>query len=343
MLIGLLSQFGGFLLFKMYEQIITFKALHKAHMHARRAKRHKKEVILFEMNLGPNLTALANKLKTETYAISGYYKFMVYDPKLREIQALNYVDRIVQKALCDEFLSIYLEPRLIYDNAACRKNKGSDFARMRLKMFLHDYYKKHGAQGYVLKCDIKKYFDCIDHEILKKKLNNIEDIRIKNLLYTIIDSYAKRVNKGLPIGNQTSQWFGLYYLDEVDRLIKEQLRIKYYSRYMDDMILIHNDRQYLKRCLVQIKHLIEEHLNLSLNNKTKITRLDEGIEYLGFRFTLLKSGKVIVRLRQSSKQRIKKRYKEALANKYISNIKKNQITSSYKDYICRCRPQRRVV
>lgn len=162
-------------------------------------------------------------------------------------------------------------------------------------------------------------------------------------MYSIIDSYEKSANKGLPMGNQTSQWFALYYLDEVDRLIKEKLHIKYYSRYMDDMILIHHDKVYLKYCLTQIKYLLENSLNLSLNNKTKISHIHEGVEYLGFRFLFVKNGKLIIRLRQSSKQRIKNKYKKIIENKCISIKKKKQIIDSYEEYITRCKPKSRVI
>ncbi len=326
----------------MYDQIFSFKNLYKAHMKARRSKRHKCEVILYEMNLGENLTKLEKELINETYKIKGYYKFMINDPKLREIQALSYEDRIVQKALCDGFLSEYLERRLIYDNAACRKDKGTDFARERLKFFLRRYYKTYGNSGYVLKMDIRKYFDSIDHLILKDKFNKVKDERIKELLYEIVDSYEKTSNKGLPMGNQTSQWFALYYLDGVDRLIKENLRIEYYTRYMDDMILIHHNKEYLNYCLNEIK-LILNKLKLELNDKTEITPITHGIEYLGFRFYLLSTGKINLRLRSSSKRRIVNKYKKVINNNKLSLEYKRQVDNSYKEYTSRCIPKVRLL
>lgn len=116
-----------------------------------------------------------------------------------------------------------------------QKGKGTDFGIKRLEKFLHCYYKEFGNnKGYVLKCDVRKYFQNIDHTILFNKLKkekfDEDEIWILKL---IIDSKNQEIGVGLPIGNQTSQWFGLYYLDEIDRLIKEKLRIKYYVRYMD--------------------------------------------------------------------------------------------------------------
>lgn len=116
------------------------------------------------------------------------------------------------------------EKKLIYDNAACRIGKGNLFAMERVCIFFRKYYVRYGTNGYVLKCDIRKYFDNIDHEILKYKLKSlIKDLEVLERLYLIIDSYEVTPGKGLPLGNQTSQWFALYYLDGFDRIIPEHI------------------------------------------------------------------------------------------------------------------------
>lgn len=131
----------------------------------------------------------------------------------------------------------------------------------------------------------------------------------------IIDSHNKGEGKGLPLGNQTSQWFALYYLDPVDRLIKEKYRIKYYSRYMDDLVLIHDDKEYLKEVLAGIREYAEKRLNLEFNEKTQVFPLSQGVDYLGWHFYLSDTGKVIRKLRASNKRRFKRRLK-AFAKKY---------------------------
>lgn len=154
--------------------------------------------------------------------------------------------------LCDNVLGPYLERHLIYDNSACRKGKGTHFALDRLTCFLRKYYRSNGSNGYILKCDVRKYFNSIDHEVLRQKIRRMDlPDDVKWLLDKIIGSYEYEEGKGLPMGNQTSQWFALYYLDSLDRLVKEKLRIRYYSRYMDDMILIHRQsgKKRLKRKL----------------------------------------------------------------------------------------------
>jgi len=300
------------LLMKDFEKVYSFDSLYKAHKVARLGKRNKREVIEFELRLSENLTLLSRSLKDKTYRMSGYYSFYVYDPKKRLIHALHYCDRVVQHALCDEVLAPLFERRLIYDNAACRQNKGTLFALKRVRAFLSDYYKHNGSSGYFLKCDIHKFFDSIDHEILKNKLRKvITDEDIFWLLCLIIDSYETTPGKGIPMGNQTSQWFAIFYLDGMDRLIKEQLRIKYYSRYMDDCVLIDNDKNRLKECLSQMKGYADS-VKLEFNEKTKIFPIKNGVDYLGFHIYLANSGKVIMKVRQTTKKKFKRKLKHLM-------------------------------
>ena len=292
-----------------YEKIYQFDNLYRSYRLAARCKRTKAEVIDFELNLTQNLWRLHDELKEKTYKISNYHHFMIYDPKKREIQALPFGGRVVQHSLCDNVLKPYFENRLIYDCAACRENKGTHFAMRRLTGFMTDYYKKHGTQGYFLKCDVRKYFDSIDHNTLKYLLRKFPDKDVKEFLYKIIDSYEKNPGKGLPMGNQSSQWFALYYLDKIDRIIKEKYKIKYYTRYMDDLILLHNDKEYLKSCLAEIRRFASDVLKLEFNEKTQIFPVSQGVDYLGWHFYLTESGKVIRRLRTSNKRRFKRRMK----------------------------------
>ena len=293
----------------MYEKMCSFQNLYKAHKAARRGKRGKTEVIRFEMNLAENLCALQQELENKTYRPHGYKHFMVYEPKARSIFAPDYADRVVQHCLCDNIVMPMLEPRLIYDNAACRKGKGTHFSLDRLSGFMRELYRHHGAEGYFLKCDIRKYFKNIDHDLLKAKLAKVFCGDVYNLLCLIIDSYEISKGVGLPLGNQVSQWFALYYLDSVDRLIKEKLQVKYYVRYMDDFILLHHDKEYLRTCLDKIHQFCCDELNLELNEKTQIFPLKNGVNYLGWNFYLTETGKVIQKLRTSNKSRLKRRLK----------------------------------
>lgn len=290
----------------MLENAFSFEKLLEAHKKCRCSKQHKRATINFELNLSQNLTALSQQIINKTYKVGKYKQFTIYEPKERLIEALSYQDRVVLMALCSNIIEPKLEKKLIYDNVACRKGKGTDFGIKRLEQFLHSYYRKYGNNGYFLKCDVRKYFQSINHEILFNKLKKEQfDEDELWFLKLIIDSKYKETGVGLPIGNQTSQWFGLYYLNEIDRLIKEKLRIKYYVRYMDDMILIHHDKEYLKYCKEQIIKCAKENLKLELNNKTQISSLKNGVDFLGFRHILTENGKVLRLLRGQAKVRLK--------------------------------------
>ena len=320
-----------------YEKIYDFQNLYKAHTVARRSKRNNREVIEFEMNLAENLTMISDRLKNGTYEISGYYSFMVHDPKDRIINALHYCDRVVQHCICDEALAPVLDKRLIYDNAACRIGKGTHFAIKRLSGFLSDFYKENGTDGYFLKCDIRKFFDNINHEVLKRKLKKaFPEEKVFSLLCQIIDSFERSPGKGLPLGNQTSQWFAIYYLDGLDRLIKEKLQIRYYSRYMDDCVLIHKDKEYLKHCLKAMQAYAEKEVNLDFNEKTKFFPIKNGVDYLGWHFYMTDTGKVIRKVKQSTKIKYKRKlryFQKAYSRNEIELEEINQVLSSYRSHL----------
>ena len=298
-----------------YEKMSSFESLMQAHKAARRGKRCKTEVILFEMNLSQSLWQLKRALDDRTYKISGYYRFKIHDPKERNIDALHYRDRVVQHALCDQILWPLLENRMIYDNAASRKGKGTSFAIDRLSCFLREHYKSHGAHGYFLKADFSRYFMSISHTVLKTKMRKVlADDEVYGLVCGIIDS----LSPGVPLGNQTSQCFGVYYPDSMDRIIKEDWRAKYYTRYMDDGVIVHHDREFLKDCLAAMRDHAENVLKLQFNKKTQIFPISNGVDYLGFHFYLTDTGKVVRKLRRQSKKRFGGKLKE-IAAKYYNN------------------------
>ena len=309
-----------------FEEAFNFNNLYQAYLKCRRSKQHKSDVIKFEIHLGVYLTRLSKSILNNDYKVGKYRSFMIYDPKERLIECLPYKDRIVLMSLCNNIIEPLCERKLIYDNVACRKGKGTLFGMNRLKMFLQKYYKQNGLEGYALKCDIRKYFQSIDHVILIEKLKKMGfSNKELQLMIDIIKSKNERV--GLPIGNQTSQWFGLIYLDDIDRLIKEKLGIKYYIRYMDDMILVHHDKDYLKKCKKEIEKMAYEKLHLNLNAKTQIMQLKDGIDFLGFRHILIANGNVLRLLRSQAKKNIRKNLK------IIKKIKENNDSEEILDSV----------
>lgn len=151
----------------------------------------------------------------------------------------------------------------------------------------------------MLKCDVRKFFANINHDILKEKLKKLD---LEPVVYDLLCIYID-CSEGLPLGYQTSQLFALYFLDDFDHFVKEKLHIRYYGRYMDDFYLIYPDKGYLQYCLKEIKAYMES-LGLELNEKTQIFPLKNGIDFLGFHTYLTETGKVVRKLRHSSIKRM---------------------------------------
>jgi len=320
--------------------IFTFENIYNAHERCRKAKQHKREVIEFEVNLGVNISKLIKEIGSKTYKLGKYRQFKIYDPKERIIEALPYRDRVIIDCFCINSLAPRIEPRLIYDNVACRKNKGTLFGIKRLNHFLRkEYHKGNNNEFYYLKCDIKKYFPSINHDTL---LNNLRKAGFSKEEMWLMEKLVRNENsndtKGLPLGNQSSQWFALFYLDKIDRLIKEKLQIKGYVRYMDDFILIHRDKSYLQYCLSEIQKTCKAELDVELNHKTQIGKVANGIDFLGFRIILKENGKIIKKLRSTARVRLKKHLKtlkkleqkEIVDEKYIKQ-RKNSFYAHIKD------------
>lgn len=299
------------------KQIFSFENLLAAHKVCRLSKQHKRGTIMFEMELGTNITKLENALTTKTYRLGTYKKFKIFDPKERLIEALPYRDRVVLMCFCKNVLEPRLNPCLIYDNAASRCGKGPAFAVKRLHGFMKKLFIKNGNNKiYFLKCDVAKYFPSIDHDILlhllaKHKFSDDE----MWFMTQVIKSHGE---KGIPLGNQTSQWFAVLYLNEIDRLIKEKLQVKCYTRYMDDFVLLSEDKNFLVHCKNQIQKTCQEKLNLNLNAKTQIGQLKNGVDYLGFNHRLTSSGKIEVCMRKSAKLR-QRHYLKAISYFYLNN------------------------
>jgi len=326
----------------VYSKICSITSLLRGHKSARICKRKKKDVIKFELDLPLQLWTLKKKLDTGQYNGSVYHEFKIFEPKERLIQAATYGDRVVQHSVCDNVVTPYVARHVVYDNAACQMGKGTHFAIRRLVAHLRRYYHENGPNGYVLKADIRKYFPNIDHQVLKSQWARSRlDEDTKQLIVRIIDSYATPTDnpdlikdgrpRGIPMGNQTSQQFAVFYLDRLDREIKEKWGIKYYSRYMDDIIVIHQNKEYLK-CLLEAMKEVAAELKVEFNQKTQIIPLKNGIDYVGWHFSFGRNGKIIRKIRTGAKQRILKKMK-ALSKRYakgkIDFSAVNQVVQSY--------------
>ena len=289
-----------------FEKVIDFENMYKAYRKAKCGKGFKTSSAKFNVAALDGINALIEQLKNKTYRISPYNEFKVYEPKERVIQTTSFKDKVVQHSLCDNVILPKLSEIFIYDNCAGQKGKGNLFGLDRLRDQMQAFYKQYGLNGYILKCDIGKFFYNISHEQLKDIVEYYfgYDRDICWLCNLFIDSTD---GKGIPLGNQINQGFALLYLDGMDKLIKTELGIEYYGRYMDDFYLIHPSKEHLKYCF----EVIAEYLNtleLVLNGKTQIFPFKNGVNFLGFHTYITKSGKTIRKLKNENKRNAQRKY-----------------------------------
>lgn len=281
----------------LYHKITEWNNLIAAFYNAARGKRLKPDVLLYEKNLYTNLKTLQNNLINQTVLLGNYRFFKIYDPKERIICAAPFDERVLHHAIINITESVF-EKSQIYDSYACRKNKGTQAALLRALYFSRRF-------KYFLKLDMKKYFDSISHiklNLLLKK--RIKDRNLLNLLKKIVASYSITQDRGLPIGNLTSQYFANFYLSFFDRYAKEELRVKGYIRYMDDVLLFSDNIGDIKFIQKKAKNFLSCELDLTL--KEEITGMvKNGIPFLGF---LVKPQGIY--LSQKKKKRLKKKIKD---------------------------------
>lgn len=278
-----------------FEQVASFEALHQSAMKCIRGVLWKDTPADFFLNNLEETRRLERQLQNGSYRARRPKKFKIYYPKERDIVSVHFRDRVFQRSLNDNILYPKICTSFIYDNMACQKGKGPDLARRRLKCFLQRHFRKHGTQGYILKCDIKGYYPNMSHRVVRECFRKVVDGWTYEQASTILDSqYDSEI--GFNPGSQMIQIAGIGILNAVDHYIKEKLGIKHYIRYMDDFILIHPDQQYLLKCKVKIAQMLCG-LECRFNTKkTDIIPLSRGITFLGFHFRLTHTGKVIMTL-----------------------------------------------
>lgn len=259
----------------LYSNIYRFENILFCFNEICRNTRNKNKVNEFKCFKSIYVTRVYNELKNKTYEVGKFNVFYIYDPKKRRIVSQNMYDKLVNHLVSRYILYPVLLPCLVDSNCASRPNKGTKYALELYYNYRRILNNKYNCY-YLLKCDIKSYFNSINIDILKYKLNKkIKDKDAIDIIFKILDS-----DSVLSIGFMTSQILGIFYLNDLDHYIKEELKIKYYVRYQDDFILLHQDKDYLKYCLSKIKeYLIKE--KLELNSKTRIYKNTNNIIFLG--------------------------------------------------------------
>ena len=264
-----------------FDKKVSYESLMKAHKLSRRGKGYRKETILFNLKQEEYIMWLYERLKTGTYKHSGYTVFYVTEPKLRKIEKSIYLDRIVHRWVVDNFLEPYFVPTFISTSYACLKNKGMHKACLDVQSTMK-HLERIWGEYYILKMDVRKYFQNIDKDILYRiLLRKVQDNKLIWLLKEII--YSNEGKKGLAIGNYTSQMFANIYLNEVDQYIKNSLHCKYYFRYLDDSVCMFKTKEEAKVALERIKEFLAKNLELELNEKTQIFKNRQGVNFCGYK------------------------------------------------------------
>lgn len=308
-----------------FDEVITPDNLVDQYHIALHGKADQTRQIKYEELRFLNLDHLYQRLLNDSYVAGPDNRFTIYEPKKRLIVANDFEDKIVQGLLVRKVLVPLMEPKLISDNYASRQGMGTDNAIERLQSHLHNYYITNGNSniGCFLKGDIRKYFYSVFVPICHAMIDALDmDDRLKNLFHQEIRPYDT-IDTGICIGHEISQWLSIYYLNKMDHTVKEDLMIRYYSRYMDDFILLHSSKEYLEYAKIKISDVLAE-LHLQLNpEKSQIHYIGEGMTFLGFHFYLTESGKVkTILLERSIKDMRRRMFKyESLVREDINQMK----------------------
>jgi RNA-directed DNA polymerase len=286
---------------------INYAQLYRCYLNCRRNKRNTLNQLAFESNAELNLLRLQDELNRRTYRPGRSICFVLRQPKLREVFAADFRDRVVHHVLI-EHLGALCEPRFIYDSCACRPGKGTHHAALRLQTFTRQATANNQRRAYFLQLDIRSFFVEINKNILLEIVRRQTDVeqmlwlaetiirndptqncritRGENLLSQIPAHktlFKAPKHKGLPIGNLTSQFFANLYLNELDQYVKRVLKCRWYVRYMDDMVLLAEHIEQLGEWMVKIERFLAERLDLRLHpTKRLIGPVSNGIDFVGY-------------------------------------------------------------
>lgn len=256
-------------------EILDMDNLRLAFWKAGKGKRYARSVLAYQEKLEENLRALQKQLRQGRIEVGDYRYFFVYEPKKREICASPFREQVLHHALMN-VCHPFFERAQVHDSYASRKGKGTYAALERARQYTRQY-------DWFLKLDVRKFFASIHHDVLKGQLACLfKEENLLGIFYQIIDSYEASPGRGLPIGNLTSQYFANHYLSGLDHFVKEELSIKAYVRFMDDMVLWSQDKQALLAARAALTHFVEEKLRCSLK-PVQLNRTRLGLPFLGYR------------------------------------------------------------
>ncbi|MEX2405075.1 MAG: reverse transcriptase/maturase family protein [Candidatus Paceibacterota bacterium] len=323
---------------KIYKElhwlIISPSALFRAWEVFKSDKRNKPDVIEFEVNLEENIFGLYRELKNGTYRHGGYRGFWIHDPKLRRIHKATVRDRVLHHAVFSVLNPIF-EPTFIPTSFSCRVGKGTHKGVEKVAEMIRAVSRNNTRPCYALKCDVRKFFDSIDHDVLLRILDSkIKDEKVMDLMREIVESFAaSRPNlferRGVPIGNLTSQIFANIYMNEFDQFMKHKLKVQHYARYTDDFVIVSGDRAYLERLLTPMQEFLGKELRLELHpKKIHLMKHLRGVDFLGY-IILPKH----IQLRAKTKRRIPRKLRQTVLRYRSGEINELRLRSTLESYM----------
>ena len=311
-----------------YNEVTGFDALYESMMKCKRGVMWKASTASYRLNAIERTISLMESLNDGTYKAKPPMRFAVTHPKPRDIASVAFRDRVYQRSLNDNAVYPAMTKSFIYDNYACQKGKGTDYARNRLKEFLRRYYRKHGSTGYVYQFDIKGYYPNMSHEICEDTFNRKLDDETFQRVQTILRQQYSG-DKGYNAGSQLIQIAGISVLDGLDHFCKEQLRAQLFGRYMDDFFIIHPDNEYLTECADRIRECLKS-LKFDLHEKkSRCYPLKDGIPYLGFTFRLTDTGKVLMLIKSENVKAERKKLFRLVKQSKRGKLPKSKVDESY--------------
>ena len=318
----------------LFERIISPENLFLAWEEFKRGKTRKPDVMEFEYKLERNIFELAANLKRKSYMHGPYEKFVINDPKRRNVSKTTVRDRIVHHAVFKVLIEIF-EPTFIANSFSCRVGKGTHKGFETLERMIGRESRNYTCSCFVLKCDVRKFFDSIDHRILRLILKKrVKDLDLVWLLEEIIGSFESSFSKpsyakGVPIGNLTSQIFANIYMNEFDQFMKQELKVKNYIRYTDDFVIVSKDRKYLESLIPRIGGFLTEKLELNLHpGKVFIRKNRQGIDFLGY--VSMPHCRLI---RDRTKRRILRRFEEMAMDYKAGVVTRDRYDQSLQSYL----------
>lgn len=311
-----------------YEEVFSYENLYDGGKECCKGVRWKASTQRFEASLPSTTERTQEELFKGTFKGRGFIEFGLWERgHYRWIKSVHITERAVQKVLNTHVLRPVFGPSLIYDNGACQKGKGTDFALERLEYHLHRHFRKHGREGGILLWDLSKYFDSIPHAPLTEAARRkIKEERLFKLYEQFVSAFGE---VGLGLGSEISQISAVFMASPVDHLFKDTLGVEGYARYMDDGYAISEDMGFLRECLGKLRKITVA-LGLKLNElKTKIVRLTHQFTFLKMRFRLTETGAVVKRLARQNITKRRRTIKKHRAKLDAGEMTLDSIKESY--------------